>query len=165
VKRSSPSANSNLALPEFGVAVDSREQRPWVFGDSVPVLTKALAAGDYAPLGFESQCVIERKSIGDFVGCVTWQRERFVRELERLQSYRFACVIVEANICDVYARRYRSRVHPNSVVGSAVAFSVDYSVPVFWASNPEHAADLALRILKRWWANAHEPVQALKEAS
>jgi DNA excision repair protein ERCC-4 len=164
VKRSS-SANSTLALPEFGVAVDSREQRPWTFGDSVPVLTKALPAGDYAPLGFESQCAIERKSIGDFVGCITYQRERFVRELERLKTYSFACIVIEANLSDVFERRYRSRVHPSSVVGSAVAFSVDYSVPVFWASNPEHAGDLALRILKRWWVNAHEPMQALKEAS
>jgi DNA excision repair protein ERCC-4 len=161
MKRALASVNSPK---EFGIVVDTREQTPWEFAPDVPVTRATLTAGDYAPQGSETRCAIERKTLGDFVACVTWQRERFVRELEKLRSYDFACIIVEAAVADVFAHRYESKAHPNSVIGSALAFAVDYRTAVYWAGERRHAADMAYRLLKRWWAT-HTAESAEKVAA
>jgi DNA excision repair protein ERCC-4 len=136
--------------PSFTIVVDSREQVPWTF-DETPTVRAALRAGDYSIVGAEERIAIERKSLDDFVGSITWGRDRFKRELEKLSAYEFACVIIEGNVEDVHGRKYRSEAHANSVIGSAVAIGFDF-VPVIWAGNRAHAADIALRILRRFWA-------------
>ena len=134
----------------FAIVRDTREQKPWDFAADVAIVDAALPAGDYAPLGAETRCAVERKSLADWIGSITWERERFKRELAKLKSYEFAAVVIEANMADVYAREYRSQVHPNAVLGSAIAVTLDFC-PVIWAGNREHGANLCARLLRRFW--------------
>jgi ERCC4-type nuclease len=71
------------------------------------------------------------------------ERERFYRELRRLEDYRRACVVVEGSWADVFARRYRGHAHPETVFGSAMAITVDFSVPVFFCSSWQIACGLS----------------------
>ena len=57
----------------------------------------------------------------------------------RYSSYARACVVVEANLSDVLAGRYRGDAHPHAVLGSALAIAVDFGVPVFFCSNRQIA--------------------------
>lgn len=85
-------------LTDFTISIDSREQCPWSFtgfktdakqGNRpliVPTQVTTLATGDYSIVGFEALLSIERKSIQDFYSTVLGSRDRFERELSRLQT-------------------------------------------------------------------------------
>ena len=64
---------------------DSREQAPYDFS---PMATKraTLATGDYSIRGLEDLVCLERKALDDLTGCITHDRERFERELQRYLS-------------------------------------------------------------------------------
>jgi len=122
------------------VIVDTREQEPYGF-DPIRVHTvrRALPAGDYSVAGLEQLVAVERKTLDDFVGTVIRARGRFYRELQRLERYTRACVVVEADLEDVLQGRYRGDAHPHSILGSALAISVDFGIPVFFCSNRQIA--------------------------
>lgn len=100
---------AELVVSPFIVVIDSREQSPFSFtglaADAnrdhrrLVVRTKVmgLKTGDYSIRGLEDHISIERKSLGDAYGTFGGGRERFVRELERLQAMDFAAVVIEAD--------------------------------------------------------------------
>ena len=89
--------------------VDSREQHPW---DLSPMHLEAatLATGDYA-----SSCgryLLERKnSVDELISCMTIGRDRFERELERMQAFASAIVVVEGTYADLAMSCYRSKMN------------------------------------------------------
>lgn len=122
------------------VIVDTREQEPYAFEPGrVATVRRALAAGDYSLDGFETQVAVERKTLEDYVNSVIHARERFMREVETLATYGFACIAVEATFDDVVAHRYRSGVRPHAVIGGTMAILVDYNVPVIFCGDRQLA--------------------------
>lgn len=136
------------------VIVDTREWLPYVFSSRVIATRALLGVGDYALEGAEHLVVVERKTLDDFVSSVIWDRERFLREMERLRDYQVKCIVVEANLDDIFAHRYLSGAHPHAIVGSAIAIIIDYGVPVFFCSDRQTCCDFTERLLLR----AHEKV-------
>lgn len=154
-----PSCRSK-AIP-LTVIIDSREQEPYGFNPRlITPVRAALPAGDYSVAGLEQSVAVERKTLEDFVGTVTRARDRFYRELERFQSYARACVVVEADLEDVLAGRYRGGAHPHSILGSALAIAVDFGIPVFFCSNRQVACRFVEGYLLRA-ANRREQWQGL----
>ncbi|MGA2451594.1 MAG: ERCC4 domain-containing protein [Polyangiaceae bacterium] len=145
------------------LAIDTREQIPWDFGPHVQTARVTMAAGDYSIVGLETRIAIERKSLADYKGSITFGRERFKRELEILATYEAAFVIVEANLGDIYLDDRHSSVHPNSVFGTTVALTLDY-VPVLWAGSRPKAAEYCYRLLKRFWEKRIAPTLAVESA-
>ena len=87
------------------VIVDTREQTPFHFLNIdpwpiVPVSHATLKTGDYSLRGYESRLTIERKSIGDFLGSISADRDRFEREFERMAEMEFAAVVIEGELSD-----------------------------------------------------------------
>lgn len=139
--------------PLVTIVVDSREQEGYSFNPQlVTPVRRALPAGDYSVAGLECAVAVERKTLDDFVGTVMHARGRFYRELRRLEHYRRACVVVEADLGDVLARRYRGEAHPYAVFGSALAITVDFGIPVFFCSNRQ----LACRFVEGYLLRAAE---------
>ena len=129
-----PSSRSKLTPVTF--IIDTREQEPLGFNPQlVRPVRRALPAGDYSVEGLETLVAVERKSLADFVSTLIHARERFHRELQRLTGYSRACVVVEADLADVLAGRYRGGAHPHALLGSALAITVDLGIPVFFCSN------------------------------
>ncbi len=122
------------------VIVDTREQDYYGFNPQlVTPVRRALPAGDYSVAGMEQIVAVERKTLDDFVGTVMRARGRFYRELRRLAKYTRACVVVEADLADILAGRYRGDAHPHAILGSALAISVDFGIPVYFCSNRQIA--------------------------
>lgn len=119
------------------LVIDTREKEQYSF--RVASIRKKLDAGDYSIEGLETRIAVERKTVDDFVGTVIRARGRFYRELQRLERYARACVVVEADLEDVLLGRYRGAAHPHSILGSALAISVDFGIPVFFCSNRQIA--------------------------
>lgn len=80
--------------PQIVLLVDSREQRPFALPDAVRC---KLDTGDYGVMrdGVLLPAAIERKSIGDLLGVIGGQRERFERELERARHLRYFGIVIE----------------------------------------------------------------------
>jgi DNA excision repair protein ERCC-4 len=127
------------------IVIDTREQDPLAFG-RLPWRTGTLPTGDYSVAGMEELFSVERKSIADLVACCATERERFERELHRLRGYRFKRLLVVGTERDVIEGRYRSRITPQSVLGSLATWEIRYDIPIVFVSTPEAAA----RQIERW---------------
>ena len=140
---------------------DTREREVYSFDPlRIDVMRRALAAGDYSVAGLEDRVAVERKSLADFVQTVTRGRSRFRRELKRLQTYDAACVVVEADLTDVLAGRYRSGADPASVFGAIVSIVVDYGIPVFFCSDRQ----IACRFTQDYLLRVHRKLQEAPDA-
>jgi DNA excision repair protein ERCC-4 len=121
------------------IAIDTREQTPLVFVN-LPTEKATLQTGDYSISGLEADFTIERKSIADLVQSVTFERERFERELTRMRGYSFRRLVVIGTVQQIEEHTYQSRAEPKAVLASLTAFEVRYSMPVCWCSTPTAAA-------------------------
>lgn len=94
-----------VAKSDFVVLKDTREQAGWTFKPGKGCLgmqSATLKTGDYTLLGYESVFTIERKgTTAEFAGNVF--DARFTRELERLALFRYAFVVLEFDLSDLYA--------------------------------------------------------------
>lgn len=122
------------------VIVDTREKEGYSFDpERFETIHGALQAGDYSLEGHEESVAVERKTLDDFVSTVIRSRERFTRELEKLERYEVSCIVIEADLSDILAERYRAGAHPNSVLGSALSIILDHGVPIYFCSNRQAA--------------------------
>lgn len=108
------------------IIVDSRERKPFEFTrfQDCTVERATLPAGDYSIPGFSDRVAVERKELDDLIGCLMGSnRERFERELAKLQRYEVAAVVCEGAWQDISTHNYRSKMRPQSVLQSIMAGS------------------------------------------
>lgn len=144
---------------------DNREQIPWTFesitigtGKSIKdlILTiehGTLNAGDYSIKGMEDLVAIERKSKEDLFATLSRGRERFIRELSKLNDMDFAAVMVEAEWSDCMRNPpEHSRLAPVSLNGMIVAWQVRYPrVHWWWMPGRYVASKQAFKLMDRFW--------------
>ncbi len=130
--------------------IDTREQQPFEFDlETVDVKRRALTAGDYSLDGFADQVTIERKSLPDYVQSVIKQRDRFMKEVNKLSAIPHSCIVVEGDLSDIMGKRYRSGAHPNSVLGATLSLMIDHRIPVCFCSDRQLARTFTEMFLKR----------------
>ncbi len=134
------------AKPNVKVVVDTREQDPWEF-ENLESASGTLQTGDYSIVGLEHLVAIERKSLPDLLGCIGSDRDRFKRELQRLRAYRFRLLVVEATSIEIEAGDWRSKLHPNHVLGSLAAWQAQFGLPVWLGGSHASSAEFAERFL------------------
>ncbi len=144
---------STIEPSDVTAIIDNREQLPL---DLSPLRTTpgTLQTGDYSCLGLEDEIAIERKSMADLISCVGVERERFERELKRLQAFAVRAVIVEATWSDLQAGQWRSKVTATAAVGSVLAWVGD-GIPFLFVGNHHEAGRVVARLLfvtarRRW---------------
>lgn len=133
------SAPIDFVASPFVVLRDQREKAPWGFhgihgkgrekNKLVLVRTEYahLPTGDYTIDVARDRIAIERKSLEDLYSTIGQHRERFERELVRLNALESASVIVEANLDDIILRPpSHSRLNPQSVYQSVIAWGSRY---------------------------------------
>jgi hypothetical protein len=133
----------------------------------------SLGAFDYSLRGFEYDLRIERKSFGDLVSCCTGdERRRFEAMLDRGRVLRYKALLVEAPweyLAEPYVYRTprerfeearlkglpppeeftTSGVNPASVIGSLIAWSVEYDMHLICCTR-EMAPALVLKFLTKF---------------
>lgn len=88
----------------------------------VPTVVESLGTGDYSIDGLEDEIAIERKSLPYLYATLGSGRRRFIRELQRLDAFKAAMIIVESEWVGAQANPPgRSRVLPAAVQGSIIA--------------------------------------------
>ena len=123
-----------------------------------PCVREKLNAGDYTaktllPDGtwFYVPCAIERKmSLSEAAGNFCHERERFTNEFNRARDAetRLCLLIEQASWESAYAGAYRSKMKPQSLVASLLAWFARYDTPIFMCSRPETGGKLIRDILK-----------------
>ena len=140
------------------LVIDTREQEPFAFSaPGVSTIRRALPTGDYSVLGLEERVAVERKTLDDLVGSLIRARERFLREVRRLEAFEARCIVVEGAWSDVAERRYTGGVHPRAIFGAVLSLIVDHGVPVYFLSNRQIACRFTEDFLLRFHRKAAQP--------
>lgn len=152
---------SQIERSEFVIAQDTREQLPWTFAGLrsksgkliIPrVQRTTLDTGDYSVVGLFDTLRIERKSLEDLYGVCGRDRARFVRELERLQEFRFAYLIIESDWGSIeFNPPMHSKLSPKSVIHSLISWSVAYGVHVLAMPSRNAAEAAAYNVMRFAW--------------
>jgi DNA excision repair protein ERCC-4 len=143
------------------IIIDTREQLPYDF--AAESTRAALKTGDYSLAGMESLVAVERKSLNDFVSCITTERGRFERELCRADHLDRFWIVIESSLTRIEQGLYRSKVNPESVLGTLAAWSNRHKVSFVFADNRQSAAKMTERLLRHAW-NEHQKKQASQPA-
>ena len=155
------------------IIIDTREQLPFAFAGipsdakegkgfyAIDVVRQTLQSGDYSIDGLQEIVAVERKSLADLFSTIGQGRDRFVRELERLSSFRYAAIVFEGTWDDVVlAPPEHTRLTGKTVHRSIVAWQQRYPRVHWWACGNRRFAEITtFRILKR---AIDEHVKALK---
>lgn len=133
--------------------IDTREQHPL---DLQPLQTMrgTLATGDYSLRGLTHCVAIERKSLPDLLGCVGRERERFEREIMRLQAYPVRALVVESTWQAIERGEWSSKVTAAAAMGSLIGW-IAAGIPVVMAGDHERAGKFVAKLLyttarRRW---------------
>lgn len=151
------------------ILIDSREQLPFTFsGKSFEdVLTErvTLATGDYSLAGLTDRVAVERKSLPDLVACLSRERGRFERQLERGRQLEAFAVVVEAGWEDLAQGRYRSKLNPHSACQSVLSFSARLGIPFFFAGSRAGAEYATAGFLRQYLKGCRERLKAIEKAA
>lgn len=146
------------ALKDFTIIADTREQvnahiTRYFDEQKIPCVSRKIDTGDYSAqigaLSLEKDIVIERKhNLDEICGNFTAERERFEREFLRAKAYGTKVVLIIENAAwtDIFLGNYRSKVKPQSLVGSLFAWMVRYNITVLFCK-PEETGKLIHGIL------------------
>lgn len=140
----------------FTIIIDTREQRPWAFGEGVPIIRTSLPAGDYSIVGLEGVVSIERKSLDDLVNTLFHSEDRFFKELVKLKGYRRKLVAVEGSVEDILEHRYTSETTPLAVLGKVNSLHAIFNIPFVWWGSRQYAEYMALKWLEMVWKRSRK---------
>ena len=152
-----------ISVP-YTVAVDSREQHPYIFrgyfADEkygrlplvIPIQVIGLKSGDYSILGMEDRISVERKSLADLYGTLSAGRKRFEAEMSRLASLECAAVVIEASLSDlIHSPPSRSKVSPKVIYRTWISWQHRWRVPWHLCDSRALAERTTFRILDWFW--------------
>ena len=158
-------ARLGLVWCPFTILVDQQEGLPYTFPGVFTTVKKKrvpmavtteichLATGDYTIKGFADQIGIERKTHEDYYQTLTWGRERFKREMDRLLIMDRAWVIVEATAEQCFTSApSMSRASPYAVTCTWLSWQERWpKVQWLFLGNRAFAERVTFRLLEMWW--------------
>lgn len=131
------------------IITDTREQLFLDFSKfkDVEVVRKKLDTGDYSVSGYESHLCIERKSVEDVVGTLIGGHSRFLRELERMKSYKERYILIEhsPSILFSYCQKHGWEYKFDTIIQSLLAYAYHYGVRVRFCKDREDMAKYIVR--------------------
>ena len=122
---------------------DTREQKPWDF-PGYRIKDKELKIGDYTFNGYSKLIVVERKSLADYLSCLSkWAKWRD-SQLLNLRKVKHRIIIVEGDPSIVRWGKYSS---PQTAISGAIEAILD-DVPVLFAGTRDMASFACIQFLE-----------------
>lgn len=161
-----------LKVPEFVILVDTREQDPFNFAETIGyeghTRPATLKTGDYSVAGYESKICLERKSLGDAfstIGQLLVERAqfaqakhdgdpearaaRFDRECHRMRTYKHRAIILEESYTWIVTKPpLFSKLHPHYMLRELMMLCVQHNIWLLFGNGRDAAAAIAYRWLK-----------------
>lgn len=141
------------------ILIDTREQDPWSFPEFIgprenrrPIVVRrhGQSTGDYTTERLLGIAVLERKSPRDFMQTITYDRDRWDREVERFARYERVAIVVEGERGE--CADAAPGVRWESVEGTIAGLDVRHGVPVHFKQGRAQAAWFAAA----WFARAEK---------
>jgi len=137
------------------IITDTRENCGYLFKGKeaeAKIVMKKLTTGDYSLEGFENKIVIERKRINELFGNFAGDRERFMREVERMKKIPYKFLLIEGSFKDlIQMKKVPGKVSIKLVVATLISLMIKRNIKVVFAGNPKLAEQLAYRILIKFF--------------
>lgn len=138
--------------------IDTREQRPLSLTKYVPELTEvreALPYGDYslAVPSLKLEVCVERKSLDDLANSIVKAVatedtfNNFKKTLLAMRGYRYKMVVVEGTLSQILSKTYRSKVHPNCVMGFISYWMGNQGIPFLFSDSHEGTSYIVAKFL------------------
>lgn len=146
-------------MGDFTILVDNREGKPYTFKD-YPVDTESVTieTSDYVLKGdgfwnnndtFIPYFGVERKSQGDWLNSITWERDRFRAELERAANWENPMpVMIESPWSVFQNENYYRDVNFASIEGTASHWSDSLNVSFFFKDDRADSEQATYEFLK-----------------
>ena len=149
-------------MPTFRIIVDTNEQLAYHFANIKPrpeIIYKKLKTGDYSIEGYENKITIERKTLSDLFGSTGNSRERFEREFERMRSFEYAALVIEAGLGDIFKNPpHHSEMNPKPVFRTLLVWSIRYKVFVWPCPDRSFAERLTYLLLEKFYIEATQKI-------
>lgn len=143
------------------ILTDTREQKNkhilnWFDTNGIAHREERLETADYTfilphypELNIDRKCLVERKgSLNEVVGNLTKDRDRFIKEFERVKPDENIQMVMEnATWKKILNGSYRSEFSPTSYIASLMTICIRYGCPI-WFCNPEESGQIIYSILK-----------------
>lgn len=143
------------------VIQDTREQRD-IDLSPMKMIEGTLTTGDFSLAGLTNKVSIEVKTLEDMIGCVGRDRDRFNREVQRLNAYPCRLFIIEGSKSSILLKQYRGNVHPNAILGSLSGWQMA-GLPIYWSESRKDTAEEIKRCLRivaqRYWSSLFDFVK------
>lgn len=136
-------------LKNLKIIADTREQvnshvKEHFDSKKIETISRKLDIGDYSAMiddyTLENSVVVERKaSIDEIAGNYTVDRKRFENEFLRAKAngVKVFLIIEGCSWGDIYLHNYRSKLKPQSLIASLLAWQIRYNVTVFFCKPSE----------------------------
>jgi ERCC4-type nuclease len=117
--------------------------------------TANLYTGDYSIKGYENEVAVERKTKGDWYGCLAGKngrnRTRFKDCLGRLAAMRRSAVVIECDLADLAVPISRTRLSGSHALGAYVRWQAEFGFPFVPCPSRDWAERFTLRFLLAYW--------------
>lgn len=134
---------------EIVITTDTREQLFLDFTKfrGVSSVRGTLKTGDYSIQGYEDQITFERKSVQDLVGTLTSGHTRFLREMERMRTFKAKYILIEhtPDILYNYCAKHGWQRKFNTIIQSLLAYACHYQVRVRFCKDREDMAEYIVK--------------------
>lgn len=131
------------------IICDTREQNSLSFHGfrGVETVRSGLKTGDYSIEGYEDQITFERKSVQDLVGTLIGGHQRFLKEMERMQTFKAKYILIEhtPTILFQYCMKHGWEKKFNTIIQSLLAYAHHYQVRVRFCKDREDMADYIVK--------------------
>lgn len=146
------------------IIIDNREQRPVLIGmqndPRFPGISSinfgTLTTGDYSLQGMSSpsdqySIALERKSLTDLFGSTGRGRDRLEREFERMKSFTYAALVIEADFRTIFqSPPPTSQMDPSKILRTIIAFCQRFGVQCWPCPSRSFAEKMIYLLLKRF---------------
>lgn len=134
---------------EIVITTDTREQLFLDFTKfrGVSSVRGTLKTGDYSIQGYDDTICFERKSVQDLVGTLIGGHERFLREMERMRSFKAKYILIEhtPDILYNYCVKHGWQRKFNTIIQSLLAYACHYQVRVRFCKDREDMAEYIVK--------------------
>jgi ERCC4-type nuclease len=145
---------------EMKIIIDTHETNAFSFASITPrpeVIFRRLLTGDYSIDGYESRITIERKSLPDLFGSTGNYRQRFEREFDRMRSFDYAALVIEADLRTIIQKPPEySDMNPKAVFRTLLSWSMKYGVKVWPCPDRVFAEKTTFLLLDFWYRHEME---------
>ncbi len=142
-------------MTDFIIQIDTNEQLPYTFHSIKPKPKTEnlwLKTGDYSIIGYHNEITIERKTLSDLFLSVGGGRKRFKKEFIRMQSFKYAALVIESNLDDIFLNPPEfSSMSRKSVFRTLLSWSIRYNVHIWACPDRNFAERLTYLLLKRYY--------------